>query len=202
MSIRHISRPTAFQATGRGAGAATLGGVLSVKELRALGVSLSVEAFRRQLGPFVLIQRPEENPSSAVLAPTRVASPEEVEAGVLSLLFEFEDLLVVTLPPLAKSDSLTIGRLPGCDLVLEQATVSRRHAVLRWNQDTATCTVMDLGSSGGTFLNATTIGNREVPLRDGDIISLGKAQFWFLLTETLHKRFKHSEYARMRSHSG
>ncbi|XXF81037.1 FHA domain-containing protein [Myxococcaceae bacterium GXIMD 01537] len=182
--------------------AGTIPIVLSVKELRALGASLPLEIFLRQLGPFALIQRPESPASSAVLAPTRVATPQEVEQGVLSMLFEFEDLLVVTLPPLAKSDSLTIGRLPGCDLVLEEATVSRRHAVLRWSEAQGHCTVKDLGSAGGTFLNATTIGTREVPLRDGDIISLGKSQFWFLLTETLHKRLRHSEYARMRSHSG
>lgn len=180
----------------------TLRDVLTVKELRALGASLSEEMFRRQLGPFALIQRPEESAASAVLEPTRLASSEEVEAGVLSLLFQFEDLLVVTLPPLEKSDTLSIGRLPGCDLVLENPTVSRRHAELRWSEDERHCTVKDLGSSGGTFLNATSIGGREVPLRDGDIISLGKAQFWFLLTDTLHKRLRHSEYARMRSHSG
>lgn len=176
--------------------------MLTVKELRALGASLSVEMFRRQLGPFALVQRPEESSASAVLEPTRAATSEEVEAGVLSLLFQFEDLLVVTLPPLEKSDTLTIGRLPGCDLVLENPTVSRRHAELRWSEDERHCTVRDLGSSGGTFLNATSISSREVPLRDGDIISLGKSQFWFLLTDTLHKRLRHSEYARMRSHSG
>lgn len=180
----------------------TLRAVLTVKELRALGASLSAEMFRRQLGPFALIQRPEESLASAVLDPTRLASSEEVEAGVLSLLFQFEDLLVVTLPPMEQSETLSIGRLPGCDLVLENPTVSRRHAELRWSADARHCTVKDLGSSGGTFLNATSIGNREVPLRDGDIISLGKAQFWYLLTDTLHKRLRHSEYARMRSHSG
>lgn len=176
--------------------------MLSVKELRELATSLSSEVFRRQLGPFTLIQRPEESTSSAVLAPTRVATAEEVEAGVLSLLFQFEDLLVVTLPPLRGSETLTIGRLPGCDLVLEHTTVSRRHAVLRWSEEQGQCTLKDLGSRGGTFLNATSIADREVPLRDGDIISLGNAQFWFLLTDSLYARLRHSEYARMRSHSG
>ena len=46
-----------------------------------------------------------------MLAPTRTADPGTIEMGMLSLLFEFEDLLVATLPPLARAESLTWG---GC----------------------------------------------------------------------------------------
>jgi hypothetical protein len=164
--------------------------VISVKELRALGTSLPEAKFRRQVGPFALIQRPPNQDASGVLAPTRVADPGTMELGMLSLIFEFEDLLVATLPPLGETDALTIGRLPDCDLVVEDGSVSKQHAVLRWSEAERRCTVKDLGSRNGTFLNGTSIGGREVALRDGDILSFGHVQFWFLLTETLYTRLR------------
>lgn len=176
--------------------------MLSVKDLRALSASLPKETFRRQLGPFALIQRPPADTSSAVLAPTSMALPVDIERGMLSLLFEFEDLLVATLPPLKETDALSIGRLPGCDLVMDSPTVSRQHAVLRWSEEARHCTVRDLGSTSGTFLNASSIGKREVPLRDGDILSFGNVQFWYLLTDSLYEKLRSEESARMRSHSG
>ncbi|WP_224366605.1 FHA domain-containing protein [Hyalangium versicolor] len=164
--------------------------MISVKELRALGASLPAGSFRKQLGPFALIQRPPSEASSAVLAPTQMANPKTIEMGMLSLLFEFENLLVATLPPLGETDSLTIGRLPDCDVVLEEGSVSKQHAVLRWNEADRRCTVKDLGSRNGTFLNGTSTGTREVTMRDGDILSVGYVQFWFLLSETLYARLR------------
>ncbi|MBJ6762865.1 FHA domain-containing protein [Myxococcaceae bacterium JPH2] len=176
--------------------------MLSVQELRALGASLPVGTFQRQLGPFALIQRPPGEPSSAVLAPTSMAAPAQIEQGMMALIFEFEDLRVVTLPPLHPTDVLRIGRRPDCDLILDDASVSKLHAELRWSEDTQRCTVRDLGSTNGTFLNASTLNTREVTLRDGDILSFGNVQFWFLLTQTLHERLRAGAAAGMRSHSG
>jgi len=164
--------------------------VNSVKELRALGACLPAGTFRRQLGPFALIQRPPSEASSAVLAPTRAADPGTMELGMLSLLFEFEDLLVATLPPLKATDMLSIGRLPDCDLVLDDGSVSKHHAELRWSEAERQCTVKDLGSRNGTFVNGASTGPREAVLRDGDILSFGHVQFWYLLTETLHTRLR------------
>ncbi|MGZ3460311.1 MAG: FHA domain-containing protein [Archangium sp.] len=162
--------------------------MLSIQELRALGASLSIGAFRRQLGPFVLIQRSPGRPSADVLEPTRVASPEDIERGMVSLLFEFEDLLITTLPPLARVEELGVGRLPDCDLVLDETSVSKRHAVLGWNEPQGRCSVKDLGSTNGTFLNGHRLGTREATLKNGDILSFGNVQFWYLLTDTLHAR--------------
>ena len=164
--------------------------MLSIQELRALGASLSIGAFRRQLGPFVLIQRPSGGSAPTALEPTRVASTGDIEQGMLSLIFEFEDLLVTTLPPLARMEELSVGRLPDCDVVLDDASVSKRHAVLRWNEPQGRCSVRDTGSTNGTFLNGSTLGTREATLKDGDILSFGNVQFWYLLTDTLYARFK------------
>ena len=166
--------------------------MLSIQELRALGASLTPAAFRRQLGPFVLIQRSPGRPSSMVLEPTRVASADDIERGMLSLLFEFEELLITTLPPLARVEELGVGRLPDCDVFIDDGSVSKRHAVLGWSEPPGRCTVRDLGSTNGTFLNAHSLGTREAVLRDGDILSFGNVQFWFLLTDTLHTRLRNS----------
>ncbi|WP_224249256.1 FHA domain-containing protein [Hyalangium gracile] len=164
--------------------------MISIKQLRALGTSLSAEEFRRQLGPFALIQRPPSPRASDELASTHAADKATIERGMLSLLFEFEDLQVATLPPLGETDSLMFGRLPDCDVVLDDGSVSKQHAALRWNEAERRCTVKDLGSRNGTFLNGTLVMNREATLKDGDILSVGYVQFWFLLADTLYTRLR------------
>src|SRR5512140_161710 len=98
--------------------------------MRGLAQRLSAEKFRDQMGPFALIQRPEEDldttqkmglPANAAM--TAMARPEDISKGILSLLFEFEDLAVTTLPPLSGSEELTVGRLPDCELVIDHKSV-------------------------------------------------------------------------------
>lgn len=181
-------------------------GVLTVKELTRLSVSLKPSALRKQLGPFVLVQRPEEEKKRGAPPPlaagpdeptnpwgdegesTSVARAGAVDAGTLSLLFQFDALEVATLPPLQGVDELTVGRQPDCDLVINHGSVSKRHAVLRWDAEHARATIQDLGSRNGTFINAGSKLMGEVTLHDGDIVSFGEVQFWYLLTETLHAR--------------
>jgi pSer/pThr/pTyr-binding forkhead associated (FHA) protein len=167
--------------------------VLSIKEIRALARALDVQSFQAQLGPFVLIQRPPEDeadapahPASGIPLRTVYVPPADIRRNVFTLLSEsFDDLQITTLPPLEKTDELIVGRLPDCDVMVEHPSASKRHAVLRWNQQGQRCTVKDLGSTNGTYLNDTELLSEEVALSDGDIVSFGDAQFWFLLTRTL-----------------
>jgi sigma-B regulation protein RsbU (phosphoserine phosphatase) len=64
---------------------------------------------------------------------------------------------------------MRLGRDPGCDVVIPEATVSRRHAEVRW--DGRELVVEDLGSSGGTFLNEARVQHAVV--QPGDILRLG-----------------------------
>jgi len=66
-------------------------------------------------------------------------------------------------------DSLKLGRDPGCDVVIAEATVSRRHARLFW--DGGELAVEDLNSSGGTFLNGLKV--QRAVIRPGDVLRLG-----------------------------
>jgi hypothetical protein len=63
----------------------------------------------------------------------------------------------------------TIGRLPDCDLHLDDSTVSRQHAAVVRRGDK--WWVLDLGSTNGTRVNGQTAA--EHPLEDGDSIELG-----------------------------
>jgi FHA domain len=63
-----------------------------------------------------------------------------------------------------------IGRLPSCDLVLDQPAISRRHAVIY--QRDGVWYIADAGSSNGTYVNLTPTAE-PVRLLDGDEIRLG-----------------------------
>jgi hypothetical protein len=170
--------------------------VLSVKELRTLAARLSRKQFREQLGPFVLVQKApgksgfdtSETGVSGNVQRTSATPTKVMAQSALGLLFEFDELLVASVPPLHGVDELTVGRQPDSDLLLEHTSVSKRHATLRWDGVHDRCTIQDLGSTNGTFLNASVRIRRETTLRNGDILSFGEVHYWFLLTDTLYEK--------------
>lgn len=73
--------------------------------------------------------------------------------------------------------NIAIGRSPSCDVVLEgDQLTSRRHALLRY--DGARYTIVDLGSSNGTFVNGAEIHEAR-PLADGDRILVGEHELLY-----------------------
>ena len=109
-------------------------------------------------------------------------------SGAMSLqILEGGQLLL-----LEDKDELTMGRvsdgqivMPDVDLTPYRAYeygVSRLHAVLKKNKENAT--IMDLGSSNGTYVNGTRLHSEsECSLSHGSILSLGKLKIQFLLQE-------------------
>jgi Protein of unknown function (DUF3662)/FHA domain len=72
----------------------------------------------------------------------------------------------------------TLGRSRDCDIVLEDSSISRRHAEIR-PQDGG-WTVADLGSTNGVRVNGRTV--RGAPaLQDGDRVELGSTEIVFEL---------------------
>ncbi|HEX2952110.1 MAG TPA: FHA domain-containing protein, partial [Armatimonadota bacterium] len=69
-----------------------------------------------------------------------------------------------------------IGRDPSADIILNEAVVSRRHAVLQW----INCTVVisDCGSRNGTFVNGMRIS--RYALVQSDKVQIGATEFVFL----------------------
>jgi pSer/pThr/pTyr-binding forkhead associated (FHA) protein len=70
-----------------------------------------------------------------------------------------------------------IGRSRECDIVLEDAGVSRRHAELR-PLDASAWSIEDLGSTNGVQVNGRTVQG-EHELRSGDRIELGSTEIVF-----------------------
>lgn len=67
--------------------------------------------------------------------------------------------------------SLTVGRYPLADIVIDDPDVSYRHAIL--TRAGETYRIADLGSDSGTYVNGQRIGPEPVVLAHGDIILLG-----------------------------
>ena len=91
---------------------------------------------------------------------------------------------------LSDRSEFTIGRLsegqtvmPDIDLTPYGAYengVSRLHAVLKKSENLVN--IMDLGSSNGTYLDGERLTpEREYPLKNGNIIAIGKLKLQFLI---------------------
>jgi HD-GYP domain-containing protein (c-di-GMP phosphodiesterase class II)/pSer/pThr/pTyr-binding forkhead associated (FHA) protein len=75
---------------------------------------------------------------------------------------------------------LRVGRLETFEIVLDDASVSRRHAEIRWTD--SGWLLFDLNSTNGTFLNGIRLVKGERRLRARDLVQFGKAT---LLVERL-----------------
>jgi subtilisin family serine protease len=71
----------------------------------------------------------------------------------------------------------TVGRTPENEIHLDDPQVSRRHAEITW--DGVRCTVTDLGSSNGTFVNSRRLTpNLPETIRPGDRVLFGTSSAW------------------------
>lgn len=102
----------------------------------------------------------------------RMAPGEARERGVSLVLLE-DDRPTRTFR--LGADVVTIGRLPGCDVVLADPGASRRHAEIRRDGDRYE--IADLGSTNGTMVNGRYVGRSE--LRDGDRVTIGSTTLEF-----------------------
>ena len=83
----------------------------------------------------------------------------------------------------ALDPDVTIGR-EGCDVVLPDPEVSRRHAALRMTGDGPA--VEDLDSSNGTWVNGKRIHGVH-PLQEGDVVRFGNTE-WGLREAVVDER--------------
>jgi hypothetical protein len=108
-----------------------------------------------------------------VCVATLVEGEDDGSTGARAIIVIHEDGAERTVA--LSSDSVTIGRLADCDVVLTDKGASRKHAQLK--QRNGTWTITDLGSTNGTRLNGQTIQSRE--LSDGDKITIGTTMLEF-----------------------
>lgn len=70
--------------------------------------------------------------------------------------------------------NLLVGRSSGCQLVLEDSMVSRRHAELLVTDDAVT--VKDLGSVNGLYVNSRRVEGSQ-RMKEGDTLQIGQREF-------------------------
>ena len=73
---------------------------------------------------------------------------------------------------------VSLGRESSNDIVVADINASRRHAELRLNQQ-GIWVVTDLSSMNGTLVNGVSVASH--PLYPGDIVTIGKTDFEFVL---------------------
>lgn len=85
------------------------------------------------------------------------------------------------LGPLQQGNN-SLGRSPQNTFHLDAPQVSRQHAILVWNG--MQCTVMDTGSSNGTFVNGRRlVSNVAEVLHSGDQVSFGGITIWTVVRQ-------------------
>ena len=84
-------------------------------------------------------------------------------------------ILLRRVPDRPRHETVEIGRLPECTIVLSDPNVSRRHAEIR--RHGSDVVVADLQSTNGTRVNGVPV--RERVLEDGDEITVGTTAIRF-----------------------
>ncbi len=101
----------------------------------------------------------------------------------MPFLAQLVDDVVVNKIDLEKP-SLTLGRHPECDVQIDDATISSRHAELsvarsEYMEDLIEVRLTDLGSTNGTFVNEQQLSEPRL-LVNNDIIRVGWNKFKFV----------------------
>lgn len=100
---------------------------------------------------------------------------EPVTDGVYAVLVVHrspnEGTAYTLIPPLVR-----VGRAADQEVFLDDITVSRRHAEIRF--DDGVWKIVDLGSLNGTYVNREAV--QEGPLVSGDEVQIGKYRFRFM----------------------
>ncbi|MEJ5222897.1 MAG: FHA domain-containing protein [Anaerolineales bacterium] len=125
---------------------------------------------------------------SGIKEAIRVTEPPAIAARTWATLHLIESGQLI---PLGERKEYTLGRVnegqpvtPDIDLNPYHAFengVSRLHAVIKHSENRTI--IIDLGSSNGTFVNGVRLAPQiETPLKNGDLIALGKLKFQILLS--------------------
>jgi diguanylate cyclase (GGDEF)-like protein len=96
------------------------------------------------------------------------------------------------------TESFEIGRSSSNDLFIDQESVSRHHARISCNGDTYS--VVDLGSTNGTYVNDERIRSQR-RLVDGDQVRIGRSILKFMTGENVEVQY-HEEIYRLMTVDG
>jgi ABC-type multidrug transport system ATPase subunit/pSer/pThr/pTyr-binding forkhead associated (FHA) protein len=122
--------------------------------------------------------------------PEKIAQPEPVivaaAAGATLIGMAPEAVTTVQKIDLRQQSTLTLGRAPDNDLVLDHPSISRHHARIARVGQTDQFFIEDLHSSNGTTVNDQLIEpGKPYPLVQGNTVRIGPVKFLFA-PEVLH----------------
>ena len=134
--------------------------------------ALSTDTFEARVGQAVAVRDAGELGSLVADCPSR-AQPRPLESA-RRWLHALRPPAELEAPPPA-SGAFAIGRSAECSRVLEDRTVSRVHAQLRWVN--GGWVLSDMDSMNGTWVNGWRIS--EAWIRNGDRVQLGAVKLRF-----------------------
>src|SRR5262249_15102799 len=102
------------------------------------------------------------------------AREDDASPGLLTARLLWESRLI----PLLRGENV-IGRDEDVSVRIDAPSVSRRHARLTVVSGSP-ATLQDLGSKNGTWVAGRRLAEDAAPLRDGDVLRLGKVELVFL----------------------
>jgi pSer/pThr/pTyr-binding forkhead associated (FHA) protein len=131
---------------------------LEVRPVAIAGDEQHIEAPTQETGTLPQLPDEREPGGRASITMPRIAPGRylAVEDGEDTILY-------------ALSDLMHIGRSPGADIVLDDASVSRRHALVTKRGETTV--ILDDRSLNGVSVNGVRVS--EKPLADGDTVMVG-----------------------------
>lgn len=77
-----------------------------------------------------------------------------------------------------------IGRINGNDMIMPDYAISKRHAII--DVEDGRYFLRDAGSTNGTKINGSRLGNHRVMLKDKDVIGFARYEFTFLYPKSLY----------------
>ena len=100
----------------------------------------------------------------------------------MALIVQLHDGVAINKCPLKKTQ-LTIGRSADCDIFIDDAVVSTRHAIIEKVEDSDSQAdfeyfIQDQGSTNGTLVNGKPVRRRK--LNHEDVIRVGWVNFKFI----------------------
>ena len=117
---------------------------------------------------------------------------------IIGFLYSVSHTIVGEYWPLHYGQNV-IGSSPECDVVLPEATVSGKHAILHINKmkkpDKTEATIADCQSTNGTMLNGNSVSVvRPLECVNGDIITIGECyDLFFILIDLVANGLKPSD---------
>jgi pSer/pThr/pTyr-binding forkhead associated (FHA) protein len=149
---------------------------------------LDREAFCSQLPTSVLIAALPESRESFQSDPTRMLTLDDPRTGMQANPLDRSARVLELRSMDPKPNGLvSIGRSEDNDIVLQDETVSAKHATFLIDPELGHPGIQDLESTNGTWINETQMTPwRLTKLRDGDALAFGDASFFFYTPAGLH----------------